>query len=193
MEVLMTDSALNEGLFVGRWWVVVLRGLAAVAFGLLAFASPHLTIAKLVLLFGYFALAYGVFSLLGAIGGRRQGASRWLLVFEGAIGLWAGIATLRAPSTPAMILIFFIWLWAIATGILRIAEAIRLRKQISGELWLVLSGVLGVLFGVVLILQPRVGVVTLASIIAGYALLLGIFEILLGFELRSVGHARLPG
>jgi uncharacterized membrane protein HdeD (DUF308 family) len=188
----MTGSPLNEGLFVGRWWVVVLRGLAAVAFGLLAFTSPHLTIAKLVFLFGYFALAYGVFSLLGALGGRRQGASRWLLAFEGAIGLWAGIVSLRTPSTPAMVLIFFIWLWAIATGILRIIEAIRLRKQISGEVWLALSGVLGVLFGIVLILQPQVDVVTLASIIAGYALLLGIFEILLGFELRSVSHARLP-
>jgi len=78
-------------------------------------------------------------------------------------------------------------------GLLRSIEAIGLRKEISGEVWLALSGVLGVLFGIVLILQPQVGVVTLAWIIAGYALLLGIFELLLGFELRSAGHARLTG
>ena len=187
----MTDSPLNTGLFVGRWWVVVLRGLAAVAFAVLAFASPHLTLATLVLLFGYFALVYGLFSFIAALGGRRQGAARWLLVLEGVIGLWAGIVTLRTPSTTAMVLIVLIWLWAIATGLLRIFEAIRLRKQISGELWLVLSGVLGVLFGLVLLFQPIVGVITLAWIIAGYALLLGICEILLGFELRSWGHSRL--
>jgi uncharacterized membrane protein HdeD (DUF308 family) len=188
----METSSRNDGLFVGRWWVVFLRGLAAVAFGVFAFASPQVAIAKLAFLFGYFALAYGAFSLLGAFGGR-QGKSRWLLIFEGVIGLWAGIVTLRTPTTPAMVLIFFIWLWAIATGILRIVEAIRLRKQISGELWLALSGVLGVLFGVVLLLQRGIGVVTLAWIIAGYALLLGVFEILLGLELRSAGHARLAG
>jgi uncharacterized membrane protein HdeD (DUF308 family) len=92
-----------------------------------------------------------------------------------------------------MVLIIFIWVWAIATGLLRILEAIRLRKEISGEIWLVLSGILGVLFGLVLILRPMVGVITLAWIIAGYALLLGVLEILLGFELRSAGHARLAG
>jgi len=187
----MPNSQLNEGLFVGRWWVVVLRGLTAVAFGVLAFASPHLTLTTLVLLFGYFAIVYGLFSLAASFGGRRQGAARWLLAMEGVIGLWAGIVTLRTPSTTAMVLIFFIWVWAIATGLLRIFEAIRLRKEISGEVWLALSGVLGVLFGLLLIFRPMAGVITLAWIIAGYALLLGILEILLGFELRSMGHSRL--
>jgi uncharacterized membrane protein HdeD (DUF308 family) len=182
---------MNARLFVGRWWVVVLRGLAAVTFGLLAFALPHLTLTTLAFLFGGFALVYGVFSLFGAIRGRRQGASRWLLAIEGVIGLWAGIVTLRTPSTTPTILILFIWVWAVATGILRIAEAIRLRKEISGGVWLALSGVLGVLFGLLLILRPAVDVITLAWIIAGYALLLGIFEIMLGVELRSVGHVRL--
>ena len=187
----MTDSPLNDGLFVGRWWVVVLRGLAAVAFGVITLASPDLTLTTLVFLFGYFALVYGLFSLIAAIGGRRQGAARWLLALEGVIGLLAAIVTLRTPSTTAMVLIFFIWVWAIATGLLRIFEAIRLRKEISGVVWLALSGVLGVLFGLVLIFRPMVGILTLASIIAGYALLLGVLEILLGFDLRSVGHARL--
>jgi uncharacterized membrane protein HdeD (DUF308 family) len=164
----MTDSPPNEGLFVTRWWVVVLRGLAAVAFGIAAFAVPHLTVAILVRLFGYFALVYGFVSIIAAIGHRRRGGSRWLLALEGLIGLWAGIVTLRTPSTTAMVLILFVWLWAISTGILRIAEDIHLRKEISGEIWLALSGVLGVLFGLLLILRPVVGVIGLAGIIAGY-------------------------
>src|SRR5215467_1831080 len=179
-------SPATAGLFVGRWWTVLLRGLTAVAFGLLTFAWPHLTITALVLLFGFYALMHGVFSLMAALGNRQQTRSRWLLALEGVVGLWAGIVTLRSPSTTAMVLIFFIWVWAIATGILRIVEAIRLRKEISGEIWLALSGVVTVIFGILLILRPIVGVVALAWVIAGYALLLGLFEILLGCELRGL-------
>jgi uncharacterized membrane protein HdeD (DUF308 family) len=171
---------------VSRWWVVVLRGLAAVAFGILAFAWPHVTIGALALLFGYYALAHGVISLAAALGGRGEPASRWLLAFEGIVGIGAGIVTLRSPSRTAMVLVLFVWVWAIATGLLRIAEAIRLRKEISGEIWLALSGVVTVIFGIILILRPIVGVIGLAWVIAGYALLLGLFEILLGCELRGL-------
>jgi uncharacterized membrane protein HdeD (DUF308 family) len=166
---------------------VLLRGLAAVGFGLLAFLWPHLTIATLVLLFGYYALVHGTFSLVAAIGNRRQVGNRWLLALEGVVGIWAGVVTLRSPSTTAMVLIFFIWVWAIATGILRIAEAIRLRKEISGEIWLALSGVITVVFGVFLMLRPAAELVSLAWVIAAYAVLLGLFEILLGLELRTAG------
>jgi len=186
----MPDSLpATAGLFVGRWWTVLLRGLTAVAFGLLTFAWPHLTITTLVLLFGFYALMHGVFSLMAALGNRQQTRSRWLLALEGVVGLWAGIVTLRSPSTTAMVLIFFIWVWAIATGILRIVEAIRLRKEISGEVWLALSGVVTVLFGIILMVRPMVGLIGLVWVIAGYALIFGLFEIMLGFELRAVRHA----
>jgi uncharacterized membrane protein HdeD (DUF308 family) len=185
----MTDASTNtSGLFVGRWWTVLLRGLTAVAFGLLTFAWPHLTIKTLVLLFGFYALIHGMFSLMAALGRQQQTRSRWLLALEGIIGIGAGLVTLRTPSITAMVLIFFIWIWAIATGILRIVEAIRLRKEISGEVWLGLSGVLTLLFGVLLMLRPMAGLIGLAWVIAGYALILGIFEIMLGFELRSMRH-----
>ena len=187
----MTDSSPNTaGLFVGHWWTVVMRGLTAVVFGLLAFAWPHLTLATLVLLFGFYALIHGTFSLIAAIGNRQTG-DRWLLALEGVVGIWAGIVTLRTPSTTAMVLIFFVWVWAIATGILRIAEAIRLRKEISGEVWLALSGVVTILFGVLLMLRPVIGLIGLASLIAGYAVILGLFEILLGWELRGLRNTRI--
>src|SRR4051794_2088072 len=80
---------------------------------------PDSPLTALIYLFGYFALAYGLFSFLAAIVGRGQGASRWLLVMEGVIGLWAGIVTLRTPTARGMVLILLIWVWAIATGLLR--------------------------------------------------------------------------
>jgi uncharacterized membrane protein HdeD (DUF308 family) len=172
-------------LFAGRWWAVILRGVAAAAFGVLAFAWPHLTISKLMLLFGGYALAQGVFSLITAIGKGRQAVGRFPLAFEGVIGIWIGTLALRASTFSSAILVMMISLWAVATGVLRIAEAIRLRKQLPDEIWLSLSGVVTVLFGLMLMWRISAAPVRLAWMIAGYALLLGLLEILLGLELRG--------
>jgi uncharacterized membrane protein HdeD (DUF308 family) len=95
-------------LFAGRWWTVPLRGIIAIVFGVIAFASPGVTLATLVLLFGGYALVDGIFSLLAALGGRRRRDDRWLLALEGIVGLWAGVVTLRAPAITAVVLVFFI-------------------------------------------------------------------------------------
>ena len=187
----MWNYSPSMSLFAGRWWVVLLRGLIAIIFGLMAFAWPHLTIATLVLLFGFYALIHGLFSLVGAIGNFRGVGNRWLLALEGVVGIWAGVVTLRRPSITAMVLIFFVWVWAIATGVVRIVEAIRLRKEIRGEVWLALSGVVAIIFGLMLLLRPLVGLVALAWVIAAYALLFGFFEVLLSFELRALRHGNL--
>ena len=182
------NSALEAAtLFAGRWWAVVLRGIIAIAFGLLAFAWPGVTLGMLVLLFGCYALVDGCFSLLTALGGRRR-EERWLLVLEGVVGIWAGVVSLRAPAVTAVVLAFFISIWAMATGFLRIAAAVRLRKEISGELWLALSGFLSVVFALMLMLRPALGGLTLIWVIAGYALILGVFLIMLGIELHHT-HA----
>jgi uncharacterized membrane protein HdeD (DUF308 family) len=183
---MLTETSVPEiiGLFGGRWWAVLLRGVVAIAFGVLAFSWPGVTLATLVLLFGAYALLDGVVSLLTAIGGRRYRDDRWLLVLEGVVGIWAGIVTLRAPEVTAVVLVFFISIWAMVTGFLRIVAAIRLRKVISGEVWLALSGVVSILFALMLILRPAVGALTLIWIIAGYALVMGVLLIMLGIELR---------
>ena len=182
----------SSNLFVGRWWVVFLRGLAALAFGGLAFAWPHLTLLTLIRLFGGFALAYGVFSTYAAVANRRPGRNRWLLLLEAAVAFTAGVLALR-PASNTITLIFLIAPWALVTGILRIAEAVRLRKQITGELWLVLSGAVTILLAIILMRRNIASLIELASIVAGYALLLGLFEILLGFELRTARRVQPTG
>ena len=183
----MTDNVVHDttGLFAGRWWAVVIRGVVALAFGALAFAWPGVTLATLVLLFGCYALLDGAVSVMAAIGGQRRAEDRWLLLLEGVLGLWAGIVTLRAPAVTAVVLVFFISIWAMATGFLRIVAAIRLRKEISGEVWLALSGIASVLFALMLMLRPAVGTLVLVWVIAGFALILGVSLIMLGFELRQ--------
>jgi uncharacterized membrane protein HdeD (DUF308 family) len=186
MEVAMENSVLmREGFLDRRWWAVLLRGLIAIAFAVLAFTWPGVTVATLVLLFGFYALADGISSLIAAIVGRHH-EDRWLLVLEGIIGIWAGVLTLRAPGLTAALLVFFISIWAMATGFLRIVEAIRLRKQISGELWLALSGVLSILFALMLIIRPVAGALSIVWILAAYVLLLGVFLVFLGVELKRL-------
>jgi uncharacterized membrane protein HdeD (DUF308 family) len=185
--MLSEDSAPEIArLFGTRWWVILLRGIVAIAFGVLAFTWPVLTLATLVLLFGFYAFVDGVFSLISAIGGHRRKEDRWLLALEGIVGVWAGVVTLRAPALTALALLLIISFWAMATGFLRIVAAIRLRKEISGELWLALSGVLSIIFALILMTQPAIGALALVWVIAGFALILGVLEIILGFELRSL-------
>jgi uncharacterized membrane protein HdeD (DUF308 family) len=124
---------------------------------------------------------------------RHKAGNRSILAVESILGVGAGIVTLRNQSATAMVLIFFVWAWAITTGILRIFEAIRLRRKITGEVWLAPSGVVTLLFGIMLMLRPVVGTLGLAWIIAGYALMLGLFDIMLGCELRAARHAHIPG
>jgi uncharacterized membrane protein HdeD (DUF308 family) len=181
-----TKSAKSE-LFEGRAWVVILRGLNAIAFGLLAVAWPGIMLRQLVALFGLYALVHGGLSLVAAAGHRGQRGCM-LLVMEGIVGVFAGISTLqtRAPSPMAFALL--VWLWAVASGVLRIAEAVRLRRTLSGDVWLMLSGVVTVLLGGMLVLRPMIGVIGLALLISVSALIWGVFEMLLGWEIRAVRH-----
>jgi uncharacterized membrane protein HdeD (DUF308 family) len=174
------------GLFTKNWWVLLVRGIVAMLFGILAFARPGITLAALVLLFGFYALVDGIFSLIAAFSGWQYREDRWLLILEGLIGLGAGFVTLRAPAITAVALTFFIAVWALATGVLRIVEAVRLRKEISGEFWLALSGILSVLFAFLVMLRPAAGALAMAWVIGWWALFMGAMLVMLSFKLRSM-------
>jgi uncharacterized membrane protein HdeD (DUF308 family) len=104
-NVLPTNSPI--GLFAGRWWAVLLRGVIALTFGTLAFSWPGGTLEILVLLFGFYVLLDSSLSLVAAISGRNPGHC-WSLVLEGVLGIWAGVITLRAPAITAMVLLVLV-------------------------------------------------------------------------------------
>ena len=187
----MTGGSADRSGFVfqGREWVVLLRGVVAIAFAVAAFTWPSMTQTKLVHLFAVYALAHGLLSLAGAVGGRGQPG--WTLLWtEGVLGLWAGLFALK-PSLPTPFAsIMFIWLWAAGTGILQIVEAIRLRKEISGNAWLALGGLVTLCFAWFVGLRPFIGLIGLAIGIALFALAWGVLELLLGRELRAIRHGR---
>src|SRR5262245_19405088 len=182
-----TPSANHSELFEGRGWVVILRGLSAMAFGVLAVAWPDVSLRRLIVLFGIYALLHGSLSLAAAAGHRGQQGCL-LLATEGIVSLVAGVLTLKTRSPSPMAFAFVVWLWAIIAGILRVAEAIRLRKSLKGDVWLLLSGAVTALFGGMLVVRPIIGSVGVAFLIAAAALIWGLFEVLLGWEIRRFGQ-----
>jgi uncharacterized membrane protein HdeD (DUF308 family) len=171
-----------------RWWLILLRGVVAIVFGILAFAWPGLTLLTLVLLYGAFAFADGLIALATAVTGRGS-APTWWLVPVGILGIAAGILSFMFPGMTALILILLIGAWAIAHGIIEIAAAMQLRKEIRNDWLLVLAGVLSVAFGFLVIAVPGAGALGLVWAIGAYSILFGI--LLVGFSLQVRRHQSL--
>jgi uncharacterized membrane protein HdeD (DUF308 family) len=172
------------------WWLLALRGLAAILFGILAFIWPQLTLEVLVILFGVYVLIDGVSNVVTGFSQRRTNNRWWVMLLEGLVGILAGILTFVYPGITAILLLYFIAAWAIITGILEIAAAIRLREEITGEWALALSGIASVIFGILLIIFPGTGALAVVWIIGSYAILFGALLIYLAFKVRGTGGER---
>lgn len=171
-----------------NWWLFLLRGLGAILFGLLTFMWPGVTLVTLVLLYGAFALADGIAAIVTAIRGGPL-TSRWWLAIMGGIGVAAGILTFYWPGVTALVLLVFIAVWAIATGITQIIGGIRLRKELDSEWIPIVTGVLSVLFGLLLLARPAAGALAMIFAIGIYAIAQGILTVAFSLRLRRYAHA----
>lgn len=167
------------------WWSLVLRGAIAVLFGLLAFASPGITAATLVFWIAIFLFIDGLLALFAVIRDWKAREDKWLGVLEGALGIVLAILMFRAPELTLLFVVMYVGIWAIISGISRVAMAIQLRKEIEGELWLAISGVISVLFGILIIAQPGIGVATLMWMLGLFAVLAGIVLIIIGLKVKK--------
>jgi uncharacterized membrane protein HdeD (DUF308 family) len=168
-----------------NWWTLVLRGLAAVVFGVLAFVWPGITLLALVFLFGAYAITDGVFAIVAGLRGREQ-ERWWLLLIVGILSVIAGLLAFALPGMTAFVLLILIAARAIVTGVFEIVAAIQMRKYITGEWLLALGGVLSFLFGVLLLLNPAAGALAVVWIIGVYAIALGVLQLILGLKLRGL-------
>ena len=168
-----------------RW--VLLRGLIAILFGVLAWFLPGIPLVALMMVFGAHTLIDGVLGIWTAVAGRKEHEHRWVLLFRGLVGVGVGILTLVVPGVTALALLFYIAIWAVATGVLQIVTAIRLRKEITGEWLLVLGGLVSVVFGVLLMAQPAAGALAVLWLIGLYAVLFGVLLVILAFKARRFG------
>jgi len=169
-----------------HWWVSVIRGIAAIVFGVVAFAYPGLTLATLVIFFGAWVLVDGVFRVIGAIGGRASDPEWGFHLIIGIVGIIIGFLTFHAPLITALALIIYIGAWALMIGATEIALAIKLRREIKGEWFLILMGLASILFAVLLLWNPAPGALALLWLIASYAIVFGILGVIFGFRLRSL-------
>ena len=169
------------------WWTLALRGVAAVLFGLLAIIWPDITVVVLVALFGAYALVDGVIALGTAFfGDRSQIVSRGWVIAEGLAGIAIGIITFVWPGATTLVLLWLIASWALVTGVFEVIAAIRLRREIEGEWLLGLSGVLSVVFGILLAVWPTAGALTVVFLIGVYSIVFGGVLIGLGLHLRRL-------
>jgi len=168
-----------------NWWVLALRGLVAVLFGVLAFIWPGATLITLVWLFGAFALVNGLLSLMLAAKAPKGYPRVGSLILGGLLGILAGLLTFVLPGITTLGLLMLIAAWAIVTGIMEVVAAIRLRKIIANEWLLILAGIASVAFGVILFLQPAAGALVLIWWLGAWALIFGILLIVLAFRMRN--------
>ncbi len=168
------------------WWILMLRGVLALLFGIAAFLLPGVTLATLVLLFAAFAFADGVFEVFHAVRVFRTHENWWLLLMEGLLGILFGVLTFQSPEITTLLLLMYIAAWAIVSGMMRIVEAIHLRREIEGEWLLALGGIVSLGFGAMMIARPGAGALAVIWFIGTWALIAGIILIALALKLRTL-------
>ena len=166
-----------------KWWVLLLRGILLIIIGLLAFVSPLVWVTFV----GIYMLIDGVTMLMSGFSDQPAGQSRWPLVILGVLGLLAGLLILWEPALGAITLTTIVAAWAIIGGILTIISALRLREEIDNEWWLVLSGILAVLFGILVFTNVLAGILTIAWTFGVFAVIVGILSIVLALRVRDFG------
>lgn len=170
---------------VGSWKGIAVRGAAAVLFGLLTLAWPGLTLWALVLLYGAYVLVDGLFRLAAVASGSAD--DRWrkgALVLEGVLGIGIGVVTFFWPDITALALLFVIAAWAVVLGVMEIATAVRLRREIPNEWILGVFGVLSMIFGAALVIAPVAGALAITWMIGWYALFAGALQLALAWRVR---------
>jgi uncharacterized membrane protein HdeD (DUF308 family) len=174
-----------------KWWEKVAVGLVALIFGILAFVVPEIELLTITILFGAFALLLGFFSLFSGIIGKDMKQARWLFVAQGILGIIIGIIAFAWPDITLLAMAYLVGAWAMIFGIFEIMAAVWTPQEAIGVFnnmskgLLAASGLLSLIFGILIILFPGAGVLAILWIIAAYAIILGIINIMLGLQQRK--------
>lgn len=175
-------------LLTSKWWVFMVRGLAAVLFGIAALVWPGLSLVALAILFGTYALVDGVFSVAAAL--SPFGGSRWwALLLEGIVGLTVAFFVYTQPLMSATALVYAIGIWAMLTGVMEIVAGLQLREVISNEWLYIFGGIVSIAFGVVIFRNPAAGALAVVWLIGLYAIVFGLAQVFLSYRMQQIHHA----
>lgn len=173
-----------------NWWMWLIRGIAAVIFGFLAWLWPGVTWITIGIFFGAYALVDGIFAIVATVRAAEAQQRWWPLLVEGVIGILIGAITFYDVRITIVALYLTIAVWAFLTGILELVAAVQLRRHIANEIWLIIGGLASIAFSVLMFLYPIIAAITIIYIIAAYAIIFGV--IMIAFSLRLRGHAHMP-
>jgi uncharacterized membrane protein HdeD (DUF308 family) len=171
-----------------NWWIFLVRGFAALLFGLAVFVFPGAALSFIVTLIAVYFLIDGVFAVIYALQHRAR-PRWWVALLEGLVGILAAIGAFLYPGITSLVLLYIVAFWAAMTGLMEIIYAIEMRKHIQNEWWLILSGVVSILFGALLILFPGAGILSLLTLVGAFAFAFGIIMIVFAFRLRGLGSS----
>lgn len=173
-----------------NWWLVALRGALAVIFGIVTLAWPGLTLLALIFIWGFYALVDGISSI--ALGAAVRG-HRWANLLIGVVGVLAGLVAILLPGETAVVLLVIIAVWAVIAGVLQIVAGIALRRSMPHAWFLIVTGALTLVLGVVLLFDPGAGALALVTTIAVFAVIWGISLIMMAFRLRGLRNDAVQG
>ena len=167
-----------------NWWAIGLRGVFAIVFGLIALFLPVATMLSLVIVFALYAFADGVFGIVSAVR-AAQARQRWgVLVIEGLVNIAVAAIAVLWPGITVLAFVLLVAIWAIVTGALELAAAFRLGTE-DGRWWLVVGGLVSLIYGGLLIVAPMIGAVVLTWWLGAYALIFGVALVVLAFRLKA--------
>jgi len=190
----MVSTASGQSSLTLHWWMPLVRGLIAIVFGIVLFAFPISAVAALVILFGAYAFVDGVLVIVQAFRFAHPDTGRWWwLLAQGIAGILIGVITFFYPGITAGTLAILIAFWAIITGGFEIGAAIRLRRDVPGEIFLIVSGVLSIVLGALLFLFPLAALLTVVWLLAAYSIIAGVALIALALRLRGMNSGKVAG
>jgi uncharacterized membrane protein HdeD (DUF308 family) len=167
------------------WWVFLVGGLASVAFGVLAFANPWLALFVLAAFFAASILVDGAFNILGALQ-HREKDGWWVMLLMGLLGVLVGGFALWHPPISMLALVYIVAFQAIMLGVFLVTLGYKVRKATTREWILYAAGGLSILFGVLVVVNPLAGAVSIVYLIACWALVVGALKVWFGFKVKSL-------
>jgi uncharacterized membrane protein HdeD (DUF308 family) len=181
-----SNQLLLADILAKNWWIILLRGVIAVVFGLMVWLLPEISLLTLVLLFGAFAFSDGLMSVYTAWSGRNSHADWWALFLGGSVGICMGVVSFFVPNITALALLFYVAIWAFSSGLLHIVAAIKLHHELQGEWFYILGGLASIVFAVLLVIQPSEGILALLWLLGFYAVTFGGLMIVVAFRMRRI-------
>ena len=168
-----------------EWWVLLVRGILAIIFGIIALAAPGIALLAFIYVFAAYALLDGIIAIVVSLQERRFLRIWWVLLLEGALGIIFGILAFTWPGETALVLLYLVAIWALVTGIMEVSSAFVVPGS-TGQRWgLGLAGLLSIIFGLILIVHPGAGLLAILWLVGIYAIVFGVSLLVYAFQVRS--------